>query len=228
MQYSIKSFNTCKNLSLNKVNNNNNNNNSNNNNNNNRKKDNIPRFTVLLIYIDKDNKEDSKGKKEEEEDNNNHFLYDKFLLNNSLLYNRLEILATWCHEKMNEIEHAFNVLKLAYDISRLTLPNDFVKSDNIINIRLSIKSVKFLKNYQMDNNIQLLIQDNNNDNDDYNELIDGAKHLIKLINSFTIVLKHIEKKISRLLTGLQLSNEINKLMKLDAGITILAVFDLNT
>lgn len=197
MQYSIKSFNTCKNPSLHKVNNNNNSNS---------KKDNIPRFTVSIIFnIDKD---DNKGKEED---------------------NRLEILATWCHEKMSDIEHAFNVLKLAYDISRLTLPNDFIKSDNIINIRLSIKSVKFLKNYQMDTYIQqMLIQDNNNDNSDYNELIDGAKQLIKLIKSFTIVLKHIEKKISRLLTGLQLLNEINKLMKLDAGITILAIFDLNT
>jgi len=134
-------------------------------------------------------------------------------------------LASFIHKQMDDIEVAIEVLKLAITIRNESDPDTFIALD-FINVFDNLYAlVGFLNNFELDTNVKDALTMKIDESHD--ELVDGCNEIIGLIEALTILLNCIKKKFhEKEITPLDLANEIDKIMKTNAGRIVLSLYDL--
>ena len=144
--------------------------------------------------------------------------------NNSTMTN---VLANWVHEQMNEIDCAIEVLKLGIKISTITDPNSFIDQEAVSMFTDSFAVLTFTNDFQLNSDVQNALAMQNKIDSTHDELIEGCLQIINLIGALTILLPCMHNKVvDKRITGLELSNEIKKIMHSEAGKTVLSIYDI--
>lgn len=137
-----------------------------------------------------------------------------------------EILATWIHEQMDDIDRAVEVIKLGIKIGIDTDPNSLIDEENVLLFMRSLQTVRFLDNFQLDPNIKNALSRGSGIDSVHDELVDGSLQIINLIGAISLLLTFIENKLKEHTTGAELYNEIEKMMISDVGQSVLAIYDI--
>ena len=151
--------------------------------------------------------------------------------NESIIINENSVLtdtlATWVHEQMDEIDCAIEVLKLGVKISTMADPNSFLDQEAVNLFSDSFAVLTFTNDFQLNSDVQNALAMQNKIDSTHDELIEGCLQIINLIGALTILLPCMHNKVlDKRTTGLELSNEINKIMKSEAGKTVLSAYNI--
>ena len=150
--------------------------------------------------------------------------HDKIIRDNSTMTNAL---ATWVHEQMDEIDCAIEVLKLGIKISTMADPNSFIDEEAANLFSDSFAVLTFTNDFQLNSDVQNALAMQGKIDSTHDELIEGCLQIINLISNLTILLYSIlEKVVDKRTTGLELSNEIKKIMDSDEGKTVLSAYNI--
>jgi hypothetical protein len=85
----------------------------------------------------------------------------------------------------------------------------------------------FTNDFQLNSDVQNALAMQGKIDSTHDELIEGCLQIINLISNLTILLYSIlEKVVDKRTTGLELSNEIKKIMDSDEGKTVLSAYNI--
>jgi hypothetical protein len=146
---------------------------------------------------------------------------------NNKIHPMKDTLATWVHEQMDEIDCAIEVLKLGIKISTMADPNSFIDQEAVNLFSDSFAVLTFTNDFQLNSDVQNALAMQGKIDSTHDELIEGCSQIITLISNLTILLYSIlEKVVDKRTTGLELSNEIKKIMDTDEGKIILSAYNI--
>ena len=138
-----------------------------------------------------------------------------------------DILSSWVHEQMDEIDCAIEILKLVIKISTKTDPNSFIDQQDVTLLSDSFEALKFVNDFQLSSDVKNALAMQNKIDSTHDELIEGCLKIINLIDALTLLLRCIHNKVlDKRTTGSELSNEIKKITNTEAGKIVLSIYDI--